>query len=594
MRTHYTLPRQGFTLIELLIVMVVLGILFIIGLFLFNDVRDTSHNSAAKAKARAALVKSTSGYVNNGRSFGTDDADAVSKMPSGESLTYVTDSADFDDPNEIYVQLDDGINDLPSAGSDHAPVGKQLTVCSLSETGMTYCIRSNQDGTLATAWNDPASSTLLVAAGPESSTAYSKAPTVSDAVCNLPTPSQAPVAGLCEGSPAWNGPNTDAGGDLFAWGYVAGPADVIANVYQSGSTVSAVGVGFNRFCAVVDKQLMCRGDNTYGGIGNGTTGGTVSTLTATSQGDLPNNPRLTKVSSSAHTSCAIAGGDAYCWGYNGNGGSGNQAGVVGDGTSTNRSVPTAVSQGAMPANASVSKISVGDRVVCAIANGSLYCWGTSDTGELGQGTGSNQSSYTPVAVTGGDLPGGAVFTDVAVGGQHVCAVANSRIYCWGGDGFGQLGNGAITGTQDAPRLIGGAIAGLTATHVAVGNATSCAVAEGNIYCWGFNGNGIVGNTSGGMLGNGGWANSNTPVAANMTPFGGAAITKLAAGSYEVCAIAGGAAYCWGQNSSGQLGDGTISPKALPTALNTTEGLAGRTLIDIDVDNMGGLAIASPN
>jgi alpha-tubulin suppressor-like RCC1 family protein len=137
-------------------------------------------------------------------------------------------------------------------------------------------------------------------------------------------------------------------------------------------------------------------------------------------------------------------------------------------------------------------------------------------------------------------------------GNHTCAVTSGGTYCWGYGGYGQLGDGAGTFTSDSvARLVSG---GQTFTQVAGGGRHTCALtAAGAAYCWGHNTYGQLGNNSA--------TQSDAPVAVS----GGLTFSSIAVGGFHTCGIVGTALYCWGRDSQGQLGDdATIANKPVPT------------------------------
>ncbi|HEU0051708.1 MAG TPA: hypothetical protein VFQ39_00980, partial [Longimicrobium sp.] len=140
-------------------------------------------------------------------------------------------------------------------------------------------------------------------------------------------------------------------------------------------------------------------------------------------------------------SCGItSGGQAYCWGLNG-------SGQLGDGTSTNRLVPTAVSQ---PVGVTFAAISAGSNQTCALdGSGQGYCWGLNTNGQLGNGT--NTQSLTPVAVS---MPVGVAFSQIRTGSSFSCGLDGSvgQAYCWGINGFSQLGDNS-TVAKNVPTAV---------------------------------------------------------------------------------------------------------------------------------------------
>jgi alpha-tubulin suppressor-like RCC1 family protein len=198
--------------------------------------------------------------------------------------------------------------------------------------------------------------------------------------------------------------------------------------------------------------------------------------------------------------------------------------------------------------------------------GKAYCWGSNRSGQLGDGTAVAERSV-PVAVSGG-----LAFTSLADSGSHRCGlVADGKAYCWGFNGYGQLGDGTTgsasardSANRSAPVAVQG---GRTFTSLTARGSHTCGLTgAGTAYCWGANTQGQLGD---GTSGNGDWsndtANRSTPVAVS----GGRTFTAIEAGSSHTCALdAAGAAYCWGLNQNGQLGDGTTgTARTAPTAVS---------------------------
>jgi hypothetical protein len=189
--------------------------------------------------------------------------------------------------------------------------------------------------------------------------------------------------------------------------------------------------------------------------------------------------------------------------------------------------------------------------------GALYCWGYNGFGQVGNGTTANQP--TPVAV-GGALAGVTV-SQVSAWNYHTCAVSSAgALYCWGNNSNGQLGDGSTTNSSSPVAAVGGALAGVTVSQVSVGENHTCAVSAGALYCWGHNGSG--------QLGDGTLTSRPSPVAVAGGVLAGVTVTQVSAGSEYTCAAsAAGAGSCWGRNEFGQLGDGSTTDRPRPVAVN---------------------------
>jgi alpha-tubulin suppressor-like RCC1 family protein len=224
----------------------------------------------------------------------------------------------------------------------------------------------------------------------------------------------------------------------------------------------------------------------------------------------------------------------------------NSNGQLGNGTFVASANPAAVT-----GNLTFGALSVGEGGhACGIAGGgAAYCWGYNASGQLGV----SSVAYTnsPVAVSGG-----LAFASISTGeNAQTCGVtAAGAGYCWGFNGDGELGNGTTTNSS-TPVAVGG---NHTYSSLSVGDAFACGVATGGtVYCWGYG--------SQGQLGTGAIAASSAPIAI----FGGLTYSSVSAGYASACAVTtGGAAYCWGNNSFGQLGNRSITATLVPALVVT--------------------------
>ena len=259
----------------------------------------------------------------------------------------------------------------------------------------------------------------------------------------------------------------------------------------------------------------------------------------------------TVTTGSNHTCGVTPGGVAYCWGD-------NSSGQLGNGTTTNSATPVPVAGGL-----SFSTVSAGGDQTCGltpagVAYGVAYCWGNNSSGQLGNGTTTNSAAPIPVV-------GGFIFDIVTVGGMHACGGQDfGAAYCWGDNSSGQLGNGTTTNSSIPVGVL--AFNGISTTAIgSAGSNHTCGSSTVDgfpgvrvLVCWGDN--------SSGQLGNGTTTNSAIPVGVATNGYG-----VLSAGTLYTCAAEylNGETFtsCWGNNSVGQLGNGTTMNSATPTAMS---------------------------
>ncbi|NBY46341.1 MAG: hypothetical protein EBQ56_00920, partial [Proteobacteria bacterium] len=252
----------------------------------------------------------------------------------------------------------------------------------------------------------------------------------------------------------------------------------------------------------------------------------------------------------SHTCALTAAGAAWCWGANNNG-------QLGDGTTLGSTVPVAVTGGN-----TFASISAGAGFTCGLtADGTAYCWGYNGNGQLGIGT--TTSTGIPTAVSGS-----LKFAGVTSGGGHACGWTVAKVaYCWGSNGSGQVGVNAdlsnpmpgMNSNVTSPQAVQGQT---SFTSVSAGESHTCGVtATGTAYCWGSNQNGQLGN---GLSAS--WVANPVPsVVTGLLKF-----QSVTAGGMHSCGIVeSGRAYCWGANSSGNLGDNTTTARNTPAAVFDT-------------------------
>jgi alpha-tubulin suppressor-like RCC1 family protein len=280
----------------------------------------------------------------------------------------------------------------------------------------------------------------------------------------------------------------------------------------------------------------------------------------------------TLVAGTSHACGLTASGAAYCWGANG-------SGQLGDGsTAAQRLSPTPVAGGL-----SFASLTAGDVYTCGLtAAGGAYCWGDDDRGQLGDAA----------SITGGDIHrpqptqvfGGHIFANVTAGRRHTCGVTTAgAAYCWGDNSYGQLGD-STQFVRTEPRPV---VGGLTFGSVSAGYQHNCGMTRGGAaYCWGEEYPGGFGAGAAPLCFPDQPGDGNEPcLMAPAALAGTIAFVSLTPGRGFTCALrSNGAAYCWGYNVTGQLGNGTMdastnyqaaTPTAVGGGLTFTSLTAGR-------------------
>ena len=337
-------------------------------------------------------------------------------------------------------------------------------------------------------------------------------------------------------------------------------------------------------CAIADNTGWCWGSNGNGQLGNKTTtNAKLPVNVVKSDGTvLTNVVHVVTSVNGAHT-CAITDTNLlWCWG-------GNVSGQLGTGTFVNANAAVRVKKSATLTLDNVTNVSVGGAHTCAIADQTVYCWGNSTYGETGLGAFSSRTNYATTVTSNSTPFTGA--SEISAGFRHTCAIKAGNVWCWGLDLQGQLGDGSLRVNKVYPvQVIKQDNTALSnVTQISSGNFHTCAMTStGEMWCWGFNQFGQLGD---------GTTLDGTPNSSSMPPGRSRAVrvlrsagvaltgvTAIATGGNSSCAVISGAAWCWVYNDKGQLGNGTTTNRLYPVQVIGTNGTP---LANVD-DLSGGL------
>jgi alpha-tubulin suppressor-like RCC1 family protein len=375
-------------------------------------------------------------------------------------------------------------------------------------------------------------------------------------------------------------------------------------------------LGFFHTCGLTPEgKAYCWGQNIHGQLGDGTT--TSRAIPVSVVGGLTFE---TLTAGGTHTCGITTEGATYCWGQ-------NHRGQLGDGPvvqtpslslETIRSVP-----GLVPGGLQFVTLSLGGASSCGlVARGAAYCWGANWAGNFGNGkvvvdgncalSGFSPTHTQPYCWSPVPAATGLILRTLESGSFHGCGLTlEARVYCWGDNDWGQLGDGTtgysftpipVAGDRRYAELSGGSSYGCARTNdgvaycwgvlpwgylhdnfdarrpnqlyspstptpvvaqqrsfrsISVGYEVACGLTdEGAAHCWGDNQFGQLGQAGTG------------PYRLNPEPIlGGLTFRSIEAGYQRACGLTtDGAAYCWGLNDHGQLGDGTTEDRSLPVAV----------------------------
>jgi alpha-tubulin suppressor-like RCC1 family protein len=362
----------------------------------------------------------------------------------------------------------------------------------------------------------------------------------------------APVAPLHGGSAEFVQLGIDRPGAGYTLIASAGGVSVESTPLDVRTELQMVDVGGTMFheagfaCALTLHGTFCWGANDHGQLGNPDANSVESTpvLVRTAR-------RFSTVSAGGSHACGLVragGGEAWCWGKGTNG-------QLGDGRARDSDIPVQVAGSGT--GLQFAAISAGDSHTCGVlaVSGAVYCWGAYATGRLGIAVTADQT--IPAHIPGSGA-GAWQFSQVSAGQQNTCGVTKSfAIWCWGAGWGWALGNGPSTADVFSPvQVAGTGTLPLLFSQVSTGAGSNCAVTVGTgarrIYCWGDNAQGKLGNTA--------TTRTWSPVQAMSTAD---FVLVSVAFNLACATDGSGRAHCWGSGQYGEMGNGTLVGNVTP-------------------------------
>lgn len=357
--------------------------------------------------------------------------------------------------------------------------------------------------------------------------------------------------------------STDAESDLIQYSLI-GPSGASINDYGNGDfEVTGLGLGIHSFTLIISDgcQILIK---------------------SLAFSLIINTKESYSLSTGSQSSCFLSSGKAYSWGINYNGELG--AGIQDD----YKKIPVAVDGSGVLSGKTAITVSSGEYHTCILDSaGEIFCWGVLLAGS------EFLPNPSPVAVDMSGMIYGKVIVKLVTGNNTTCALdENGELFCWGYNNYGQLGEG----TQENQPVPVRSLEGMSLKEVSLGKDHGCGIKnDGKLYCWGTGDKGQLGDGSSGCI------IESDPNECLVPIFSTSAIevdsekifVSVSSGHSFNCAISTeGEVYCWGLNSSGQLGDGTTADKLKPVKVDGL--LSGKTVVALSVGFSHACAVDSTN
>jgi len=354
--------------------------------------------------------------------------------------------------------------------------------------------------------------------------------------------------------------------DVYCWGKTGGtdnydeksysylaPYHMITAEELGERKVVKIARGTQHSCYLDNMgDVYCGGDNSRGQLGYGTDEDSYSMDIPVKTGDMTDS-FIVDISIGSQFTCAVdIEGSVYCWGY-------NSKGQLGKGDWKSSSVPKKVYMDSVLKGEKVINVNAGMEHVCALTDEkNVYCWGGNSDGQLGNG--SFEDSPVPGKVDETGVLGGKLIEHIDTLFDHNCVIADDGyVYCWGRNKYGELGNGLEENSSVPVRaLVGNEPDEIKSVMLSTGYSHTCSIDDKNdLYCWGYRDYSVQDRETFSSFYDIGKVMDKGD--SSVYP-----IVSIDAGIGYTCFVNSlGELYCWGENHSGQLGNATATNSDLP-------------------------------
>lgn len=371
----------------------------------------------------------------------------------------------------------------------------------------------------------------------------------------------------------WHSSAVSETGQFFTWGYngngqlgdgTGGDRNTPLSItnqlnLSAGETIIQSSFGYNHSSVLTsNNRLLAWGRNDYGQVGDATIDHKYVPVDITTNFNLGSGEKINQISLGSNHSAALTSNNrVFAWGY-------NQAGQIGNNTTTNLSTPTEITSNfGLIGDEKIEKILLGEFHSAALTSTHrVFFWGMNTVGQLGDGSTTNR--IVPTDITSSfNLHVSESVLDLFLGSAHSAALTSeNRIFTWGNNASGQLGDGTNQ-RKSLPTEITSNLnltSGETITNIALRGGSSLALTSSNrVLVWGENGFGQLGDgTNIGKL-------LATDITSQFQFTSGETVAQISLGfGHSALLTSDGRFFIWGRNTFGQLGNGTDSDVNVPT------------------------------